>query len=96
MSALLIAIATLFWPLAGGDSCAYRYPCEDIAFVQRQHWAARPATDTAYQHDLPVPYAIVHHTVTGRCRRKPTCARIVANLQSFHMDHLSYDDIAYK
>lgn len=79
-----------------GNMCARYNPCDDIAYVQRQRWDARPARDTKYQHELPVPYAIVHHTVTGVCRKKSACARIIANLQTFHMDHLNYDDIAYK
>lgn len=70
-------------------------PCADFVLVPRQRWGANPATATDYQL-LPVPYVVVHHTVTETCSKKSTCARIAQNVQTFHMDHLGYDDIGYK
>lgn len=89
---ILVSAAVLL--IGACDLCAGD-PCASFALVTRQRWGARPSDGTDYQL-LPVPYVIVHHTVTRTCATKSQCARIIASIQAFHMDHLSYDDIGYK
>lgn len=89
-----LVAATWLFLIGACDRCAGD-PCASFALVTRQRWGARPAVATDYQL-LPVPYVVVHHTVTRTCATKSQCARIIANVQSFHMDHLGYDDIGYK
>lgn len=67
--------------------------CAAFTLVKRSRWGALPARSVDYQ-TLPVPYAIVHHTVTATCAEKSACASIAVAVQAFHMT--GYDDIGYK
>lgn len=70
-----------------GDTCPDQ--------VAKRKWGGRVARTVDYEL-LPIKYVIVHHTVTAACTKKAKCAEILSNIQTYHMDQLGFDDIAYK
>lgn len=44
----------------------------------------------------PVPFAVMHHTVTEECTDKAGCSGIARGIQNFHIDDWDFYDIGYK
>ncbi|XP_011634827.1 peptidoglycan-recognition protein 2-like [Pogonomyrmex barbatus] len=66
--------------------------CPNI--INRNQWTNVPAGDVNYLI-VPIPYVIIHHTVTPECDSRQKCSTRVDNIRSYHMDHNGWDDIGY-
>ncbi|XP_011882784.1 PREDICTED: peptidoglycan-recognition protein SA-like [Vollenhovia emeryi] len=66
--------------------------CPNI--ISRSQWTNVPAGDVNYLI-VPIPYVIIHHTVTAECSSRDTCTDRVNNIRGYHMDELGWDDIGY-
>ncbi|KAI4502063.1 hypothetical protein M0802_002745 [Mischocyttarus mexicanus] len=66
--------------------------CPNI--LTKAAWGGRTAKDINYLI-LPIPYVIIHHTVTPECHSRNDCSKIVQSIQSHHMDNNGWNDIGY-
>ncbi|EDV95379.1 peptidoglycan-recognition protein SA [Drosophila grimshawi] len=60
----------------------------------KRQWGGKPARGLDYQV-RPVPFVIIHHTVTGECNSFVQCAEILQGMQTYHQTELNYYDIGY-
>ncbi|KAG7187999.1 hypothetical protein KM043_013955 [Ampulex compressa] len=66
--------------------------CPEV--VTRNQWGGASATDINYLI-VPIPYVVIHHTVTPECNTQSQCASRVESIRSYHMDTLGWHDIGY-
>lgn len=66
--------------------------CPNI--IKRSQWATVPPRDVNYLI-VPIPFAVIHHTVTPECNTKPKCLARVESIRAYHMDSLGWHDIGY-
>jgi N-acetylmuramoyl-L-alanine amidase len=62
--------------------------------IGRNQWTSISAGEVNYLI-IPIPYVVIHHTVTPECNSRQECISRVDNIRSFHMDELNWDDIGY-
>ncbi|CAL7949246.1 unnamed protein product [Xylocopa violacea] len=62
--------------------------------IKRSQWSTAPVKSVNYLI-IPVPYVIIHHTVTPECNSKTECVARVESIRSFHMDVNGWHDIGY-
>lgn len=89
-SVLLLVFGLIFCinhALAGKTECPH--------IKLKRQWGGKPAKSLTYQV-RPIRYVIIHHTVSDECSEFLTCASILQNTQTYHMNDLDYDDIGYK
>ncbi|GJQ80278.1 PGRPS1 [Trypoxylus dichotomus] len=60
----------------------------------KDRWGGRSAKHIDYIV-RPVKYVIIHHTVSQSCSDENACCEQLTNIQSYHMDELSFNDIGY-
>lgn len=63
--------------------------------MSKDDWGGQSAKRIDYVIK-PVKYIIVHHTVTQPCLTENDCSQQLANIQGYHMNDLSFNDIGYK
>ncbi|CAG0900370.1 unnamed protein product [Darwinula stevensoni] len=63
--------------------------------VTREEWGARPPNSETSM-STPVPFVIIHHTVTPHCHSISDCIPLVQLMQDLHMDTNGWDDIGYR
>ncbi|KAG5326153.1 PGPSA protein, partial [Acromyrmex heyeri] len=78
--------------LALPASFATKVKCPNI--IKRSQWSSIPPGEVNYLI-VPIPYVIIHHTVTPECDTRSSCTSRVDNIRSFHMDTNGWDDIGY-
>ncbi|KAB0802152.1 hypothetical protein PPYR_04338 [Photinus pyralis] len=64
--------------------------------IDRSGWGAKSSSKP--QQSLaqnPVPYVIIHHSVTEPCNDEASCKRMVKVFQNDHMTRNHWDDIGY-
>lgn len=66
--------------------------CPEI--IKRNEWSSTGAKNVNYLV-IPLPYVIIHHTVTPECNTKPKCITMIETIRSYHMDTLGWSDIGY-
>lgn len=66
--------------------------CSEI--IKRNQWTNINAKNINYLI-IPIPYVIIHHTVTPECNSKDTCMSYIENIRSYHMDTNGWHDIGY-
>ncbi|XP_020291615.1 peptidoglycan recognition protein-like [Pseudomyrmex gracilis] len=66
--------------------------CPNI--IGRSQWSTVPSGDVNYLI-VPIPYVVIHHTVTPECNSRQTCTTRVDNIRGYHMDNFGWDDIGY-
>ncbi|XP_072180849.1 peptidoglycan-recognition protein SC2-like [Diadema setosum] len=66
--------------------------CPDI--VSRSLWGARPPK-ARQDMATPVPFVVLHHTLTYACFTLQDCSKLMRSIQNFHMDDRGWNDIAY-
>ncbi|KOX68757.1 Peptidoglycan-recognition protein SA, partial [Melipona quadrifasciata] len=57
--------------------------CPEI--IKRSDWTDIEPRSVNY-FIIPIPYVIIHHTVTPECDSRSTCAAAVESIRYFHMD----------
>ncbi|XP_031848157.1 peptidoglycan recognition protein S3 [Nomia melanderi] len=62
--------------------------------IKRNQWSTKEAKSVNYLI-LPIPYVIIHHTVTPECSSKMQCNTRVENIRYHHMDTLGWHDIGF-
>ncbi|XP_043261235.1 peptidoglycan-recognition protein SA isoform X1 [Colletes gigas] len=62
--------------------------------ISRSQWGGQEATNMNYLI-LPIPYIVIHHTVTPECTTKVSCSARVENIRSYHMNDLGWHDMGY-
>ena len=62
--------------------------------IKRSQWSTQNAKSVNYII-IPLPYVIIHHSVTPECNTKSQCISRAENIRSYHMDVLGWDDIGY-
>lgn len=69
--------------------------CENCPkIIKRGQWSTVPVKNVNYLI-VPVPYVIIHHTVTPECNTKTECVSRVESIRSYHMDINGWHDIGY-
>ncbi|CAG0881110.1 unnamed protein product, partial [Darwinula stevensoni] len=63
--------------------------------VTREEWGARPPSSSSSM-PTPVPFVIIHHTVTSHCFTVEACIPVVRQIQNYHMDTNGWEDIGYR
>ncbi|XP_037044772.1 peptidoglycan recognition protein-like isoform X2 [Bradysia coprophila] len=67
-----------------------------LTLVTREKWLAKPPTGDIDDLMTPVPLVVIQHTVQSTCDTKETCALLVRQIQTQHMNSpLIGDDIGY-
>ncbi|XP_014480584.1 PREDICTED: peptidoglycan-recognition protein 2-like isoform X1 [Dinoponera quadriceps] len=69
-------------------------PVECPNIISRSQWTNVPAGDVNYLI-MPIPYVVIHHTVTPECETREKCSQRVDNIRGYHMDDNGWDDIGY-
>ncbi|XP_061934990.1 peptidoglycan recognition protein-like [Apis cerana] len=88
MQKLIFIIFFLFqFYIVGGDE-----NCSEI--IKRDQWTNIKAKNINYLI-IPIPYVIIHHTVSSECNSKDTCISNIENIRSYHMDTKEWHDIGY-
>ncbi|XP_067413336.1 peptidoglycan recognition protein 3-like [Emydura macquarii macquarii] len=72
--------------------CAMALGCPTI--VSRSEWGARPPRNRV-SLQIPVPFAIIHHTEGNYCSSQTACSNEVKGIQNYHMDSNGWADIGY-
>ncbi|CAK9814638.1 Peptidoglycan-recognition protein 1 [Anthophora quadrimaculata] len=62
--------------------------------IKRSQWSTTDTRSVNYLI-IPIPYVLIHHTVTPECNTKATCISVVESIRSYHMDILGWNDIGY-
>ncbi|KAM8719779.1 hypothetical protein ACLKA7_005926 [Drosophila subpalustris] len=60
----------------------------------KRQWGGKPASALDYQV-RPIPFVVIHHTVTGECSAFVQCSEILQNIQNYHQTQLDFNDIGY-
>ncbi|XP_076381914.1 peptidoglycan recognition protein S3 [Megalopta genalis] len=64
------------------------------SIIKRSEWSTVEAKSINYLI-LPIPYAIIQHTVTPECDTKDACSTTIESIRSYHMESLGWHDIGY-
>ncbi|XP_012287880.1 peptidoglycan-recognition protein 1 [Orussus abietinus] len=83
LSPLIVLLSVLHLSIADSD-------CPDI--ISKSQWGGRRAKRVNYLI-IPLPYVIIHHTVTPNCTIRSHCKNRMINTQDYHMDIFGWDDI---
>nr|ATL64823.1 peptidoglycan recognition protein SA [Bombus impetuosus]ATL64827.1 peptidoglycan recognition protein SA [Bombus picipes] len=86
MEKFMFIIFLLFRIGDGNENCPQ--------IIGRSEWADVDAKSINYLI-IPIPYVIIHHTVTAECDTRSTCIAQAENIRSYHMDSNGWDDIGY-
>ncbi|KOC60447.1 Peptidoglycan-recognition protein SA, partial [Habropoda laboriosa] len=62
--------------------------------IKRSQWTITGAKSVNYLI-VPLPYVVIHHTVTATCATRTTCISIAESIRSYHMDTNGWHDIGY-
>jgi len=62
--------------------------------IGRNQWTSTSAGEVNYLI-IPIPYVVIHHTVTPECNSRQECTSRVEGIRGYHMDELGWDDIGY-
>ncbi|KAK0084313.1 hypothetical protein PV325_007278 [Microctonus aethiopoides] len=60
----------------------------------RSQWSARESKSHNYLIN-PLPYVIIHHTVSPECNTFSSCSSRVRNIQDYHMDEFQWSDVGF-
>ncbi|KAK2579295.1 hypothetical protein KPH14_008253 [Odynerus spinipes] len=82
----LLTIFCIFHICIGDEDCP--------AILSKAAWGGKPEKNVNYLI-VPIPYVIIHHTVTPECTTRRACSNRVINMQSHHMDTLGWHDIGF-
>ena len=85
-----VKIITIFFFLVG-VCIAQDENCPTIVKWKRN----TQVTDDVNYLILPIPYVVIHHTVTSECSDRTQCVARVENIYSFHVNDLGWSDIGY-
>ena len=59
--------------------------CDNITFVSRKEWGARPPKQVVHMN-TPVTVLFIHHTDGASCHSLKECIPVMRAIQNFHMD----------
>ncbi|XP_055523357.1 peptidoglycan-recognition protein 2-like [Wyeomyia smithii] len=62
--------------------------------VKRAQWNSQKSTNVTYQI-RPVPWVVIHHTVTPECNELNACKARVRSIQDYHQKVNKWSDIGY-
>ncbi|XP_012143502.2 peptidoglycan recognition protein S3 isoform X1 [Megachile rotundata] len=74
--------------------CITHGDCNCPKIIKRNQWSTTDSKSVNYLV-IPLPYVIIHHTVTPECSTKAQCTSRVESIRSYHMDVLGWHDIGY-
>ncbi|XP_037044771.1 peptidoglycan recognition protein-like isoform X1 [Bradysia coprophila] len=94
---IIIPIATILTlHFKNGETDTYEIDDSPLTLVTREKWLAKPPTGDIDDLMTPVPLVVIQHTVQSTCDTKETCALLVRQIQTQHMNSpLIGDDIGY-
>ncbi|XP_066587040.1 peptidoglycan-recognition protein SA-like isoform X2 [Prorops nasuta] len=82
----IILILVLFFFHTEGEDCPH--------IVPRGGWATIPPKSINYLI-VPIPYVIIHHSVTPECTTRSGCVNRLENIRDYHMTDLKSNDIGF-
>ncbi|XP_011314862.1 peptidoglycan recognition protein [Fopius arisanus] len=83
---LLTIFLNIFINTSGAIECP--------TIISRAQWQARRSREDNFLI-TPIPYVIIHHTVTPECETFAACSGRIRNIQDYHMDELNWQDIGF-
>ncbi|CAF0949690.1 unnamed protein product [Adineta ricciae] len=87
----VLAICFLLFIVAHGQS-----PCDQVPFVSRDGWGARPPTSITNLTSKPFSFYVIHHTYQPpNCYDDVSCIERVKWIQDFHQKDRGWVDIGY-